>query len=180
MTDKQRIAKFIEAVEKLERNRFYPECLVHQLRVDLPPDMRTFSLDFDEDALKSFLVTFRRFFLQNDDCYVDGVYKSLHREFRHTKTERWIRLSEKRMRAARTEGRPEFRLTVNGVIQQPERLFLWWMSGETGMFHEDQQKAFRWQGLTEHDGIRDAAKAIVLHFINKTTRELVHLKQVIQ
>jgi hypothetical protein len=170
----RRLRDFITTVQELERNRFY-----EALWVSLHIDEESFSLpDLDLDGLKSFLVTFRRFTLQNDPCSIDSIHADALKQFRGRKAERWIRLSMRRVQHAKNKGALLYVGQGTDTIR-PIDLFMWWTSGDPAMFHADDRKRQRWEQLALNSSLQSAAQAVILQFIRKMVRELQHLKGVI-
>src|SRR3954451_19227094 len=105
MTTQQRLLEFIVTVEEMEANRVYPDCLCASLDIgtEAESNEEIFGIPhLDRDALKSFLVTFRRFTLQGDACFLDRVYEDALDHFRSSRIERWIKLSRARVTSANT------------------------------------------------------------------------------
>jgi hypothetical protein len=185
ITPEERLREFVTAVRELERNRFFPACLSGILNYGLAIENDRSSVTLaithlDTDALKSFLVTFRRFTMDKETCSLVKVYDAALKTLRGSRAERLIRLSQARVQHAKNLGKP---MTASiGGISKPIGFFKLWVYAHPAMFHrqENARERLIWDRVSARPNHEEIITAMALQFIRKVTRELVHLKRLIE
>jgi hypothetical protein len=184
MSPLERLREFSEAVAELERNRFYPDCLsgILHIGLDLPanPSAIFEMRELDPDALKSFLVTFRKLTVDSEVIALDKVYRDASKVLRGSSVERWLKLSQVRVKYAKEVGWPTI-MHRRGGTWQPIELFKIWIYGHPAMFHryEKRKEPKLWDEMARDANKSAATIAVSLQFIRKMTREMVYLRKLV-
>lgn len=181
-----RLREFIVAVEVLEGNKHYPACLDGILHLGLDfsggsPLPSAEMREFDPDLLKTYLVTFRRFTLSNDACFLPSVLHAAATLFKGTKTETRITKAMNRIKCIRKRGYPVSLAGHSWPTLQPEEMFNIWIYGKPDGFHYDPGSKYRqhWDTLATIPGGQGNVAGMVLQYVRALDREVRHLKKLV-
>lgn len=107
------------------------------------PDERTVGQP-DEDELRSFLLSFRKFTAKSEPVYIPYIHNVCQRCFTNPEHKEWIRLNQEYWRdeVLRTTF---IQLVINNRPVHPEEVADLWINGY--YFHDDHEKSARLQAL---------------------------------
>jgi hypothetical protein len=127
----------------------------------------------DEEDLRSYLMTFRQFIMENEPVFVNRVHRAAKREIRSDQLQEALAKAMAEYRAARTQG--SVQMTVDGVSPEPWVILDLWLNGH--YFHSDKRKAEELERLVAVQG--PLSKHVALDLVVETSRYLIALANVI-
>jgi hypothetical protein len=129
----------------------------------------------DEEDLRSFLLTFRKFMLQDDPLNIGKIANLLYAEITNDDHRKLLNNERARYKAAMKHGKIVF--DVDGTPCTPEENFDLWINAI--YFHNDDAKAQTLAARTDHPISKAMSRHALVELLVEVTRYLVRLTNLI-
>lgn len=174
----ERLERFVHRAIELQNSRLLSSGFRNTFSINWEQmqGLRFLSEQPDEDFLRSFLMTFRQFWMQHEPVHFPSVHNILHRALTSDELRGQIVISREHWTRAMRQG--PWRYVVNGEPILPETVLDLWINGH--YFHNDDEKRSRLRALTSHLDRGILARHRFLDALVDGTQQVLFLSRVIQ
>lgn len=176
MNIEEQLSLFVQRVDEIRRrpliqNEFNPGISIN---LDKISGLKFVLRQPNEDILRSFLLTFRQFLLNDEPINMNRIYNICDRYITSDKLRESLRHSRRKWKVEMKRG--HFSLNISGENFTPEFIIDLWVNGF--YFHTDERKYKRLCKLVPYEKL--LTKYLFLDFMVEAIRQLIFTSNIIR